>query len=180
MDAAKYLILWTENGQPKQGTLKVFPTVALSKWQREVNAMTKLQGQGQVGECKNIVRCLWASQTNIYENILRVYSPSSAGRYETIPNSSSLIGPLQVNSSFLIGYCLFSVVCSILCLEHDSNETLKQFLNVSRPPEHQMQKIALDITAGLEYIHQHNIVHNGLTTTTIYVSSSTNSNVSSI
>ena len=72
-------------------------------------------------------------------------------------------------SSSIFTFSPFSVLCRL----HYPSGTLQNFLQsrIHQLTEIGLHKITLDVATGLEYIHQHHLVHNGLTTHTVYMAS---------
>ena len=56
---------------------------------------------------------------------------------------------------------------------HYSNGTLADFLRIRihQLSETNLHKVALDVANGLEYLHQRNLVHNGLNSNSVFMAS---------
>ena len=61
----------------------------------------------------------------------------------------------------------------LVCRLHYPSGTLYSFLQnrIHQLTEIGLHKITLDVASGLEHIHQHHLVHNGLTTSSVYMAS---------
>ncbi len=61
----------------------------------------------------------------------------------------------------------------VLCLEHHSNGNLADFINtrIHLLSDSVLQKISSDVANGLEFLHRHQLVHNSLSSKSVYISS---------
>ena len=61
----------------------------------------------------------------------------------------------------------------MICRMHFPNGTLTDFLRtrIQHMSEISLHKVSLDVANGLEFLHQRNLVHNGLNSNTVFMAS---------
>ena len=61
----------------------------------------------------------------------------------------------------------------VICRMHFPNGTLTDFLRtrIQHMSEISLHKVSLDVANGLEFLHQRNLVHNGLNSNTVFMAS---------